>query len=205
MNDELPETGACWNCGFLCRRDAHNLHVSAYYEATEHIRQWDRYFDFAGPLAPWCYRDVPLLLEVEEIIGMPPRIVTTDAQQQERQNAAAKQIVKRDRQCPKWYPYKPGRGPEQHLREVEALELEDRRREFERRMESGRRKWERRLELDRRGFEKTLWDQAQEAEEKRHNLVFWIAIAAVVLAVAEVLAAILSAGPDSIIGRLLGL
>jgi anti-sigma-K factor RskA len=102
-------------------------------------------------------------------------------------------------------PYKEGLPPQAHYGGLAMQELEQRQYAFQQQLEQDKRKWERQLELDRRAFEKALSDQAQEAEDKRHNLIFWIAIAAIALAVAQVLAAILSAGPDSFIGKLLGL
>jgi hypothetical protein len=168
-------TGSCYNCAFLCRRDGLNLHLSAYYELTQ-------------PLVPWCYRDVPLLQEIREVLGSEPQpVLLGKADLQESQNAAAKRAVTRQRGCQKWYAHKPGRGPEQHLRELEAQQLEQRREDFEKRMEQERRDFEERL------------------QQRYHGLGKWIALLALGLAAAEVVAAISGAGPGSIIGDLLGL
>ena len=61
------------------------------------------------------------------------------------------------------------------------------------------------MEDERRRFETQLAERAEQAEQKRYSLGLLIAGAAVILAVGEVAAAILGAGPGSILGALLGL
>ena len=72
-------------------------------------------------------------------------------------------------------------------------------------LEQRQREQEERREEERRAFEERLARQTEQAEDRRHNLILWIAVAAIALAIAEVLTAVLSAGPDSLIGRLIGL
>ncbi len=74
------------------------------------------------------------------------------------------------------------------------LELEQRRENFEQRMEA-----------ERRGFEWSLAAQAEKAERKRYKVVIWVALAAFIFAVLQVAAAILALGEDSWIVKLLGL
>jgi hypothetical protein len=37
--EEAPEQGSCINCGFLCRHDNLNTHISAFVELTEDDRR----------------------------------------------------------------------------------------------------------------------------------------------------------------------
>jgi hypothetical protein len=180
--------GACISCGFLSQRDSSGR-STGYYE----VPPADRAAGTVGhpqarrPTVIWCFvAEANLKQEIEDLGNERPI--------EERTAQVIQRGDRGEHGCPQWMPYKEGLSPQEHYGGL-AMQQQ----------EQDRRNWERQLELDRRAFEKALWDQAQEAEEKRHNLVFWIAIAAVALAVAEVLAAILSAGPDSIIGKLPGL
>lgn len=105
-----------------------------------------------------------------------------------------RELLWTDRQCPRWYPYREGFDPAAHAQDLQMMELEQRQREQEERREE-----------ERRAFEERLARQTEQAEDRRHNLILWIAVAAIALAIAEVLTAVLSAGPDSLIGRLIGL
>ena len=191
--------GACISCGFLSQRDRSGR-ATGYYE----VPPADRAAGIVGhpqanrPTLIWCFVAAANLKQEIDDLG-------NDRPIEERTAQVIQRGDRGEHGCPQWMPYKEGLSPEAHFGGLAMQQLEQRQHQFQQQLEQDRRNWERRLELDRRAFEKALWDQAQEAEEKRHNLVFWIAIAAVALAAAQVLAAILSAGPDSIIGKLPGL
>jgi len=191
--------GACISCGFLSQRDRSGR-STGYYE----VSPADRAAGTVGhpnanrPTIIWCFMGAANLKQEIDDLG-------NDRPIEERTAQVIQRGDRGDNGCPKWMPYKEGLPPQAHFGGLAMQELEQRQYQFQQHLEQDRRKWERQLEQDRRAFEKALWDQAQKAEEKRHSLAFWIAIAAVILAVAEVSAAILGAGPDSIIGKWLGL
>lgn len=94
-----------------------------------------------------------------------------------------RQILEKGRNCSRWYAWRPGFDSRWHYEEVRMRQLED----------------------ERRRFETHLSERAEQAEQRRYNLGLLITVAAVILAVGEVVAAILGAGPGSILGDLLGL
>ena len=55
---------------------------------------------------------------------------------------SVKTVIDKDRACRKWYPWTPGFSPQQHLEEMKMLDLEQRRREFEEKMEASRRRFD---------------------------------------------------------------
>lgn len=124
----LPETGACWNCGFFCHKDEHNRHISSYAELTTHNREWGRFFPLMERWAPWCFRYEPVLPEIAERLGHEPRVVIQDETIQSTQNAAAMEVAIKDRQCVKWTKYRPGLSPKDHWDEQFMRELEQMRR-----------------------------------------------------------------------------
>jgi len=188
---------ACISCGFLCQRDKSGR-GTGYYE----VPPADRAAGTVGhlqanrPTIIWCFMGAANLKQEIDDLG-------NDRPIEER----TAQVIQRghENDCPRWIRYKEGLSPHEHYAGLAMQELEQRQYQSQQMLEQGRQEFEQRLEQDRRTFEKALWDQAQEAEGKRHNLVLWITVAAIILALAQVLAAFLSAGPDSIIGKLLGL
>jgi hypothetical protein len=101
----------------------------------------------------------------------------TDAATPER-NAAAKAVFTRPRDdCPKWFPYTPGLDPEKHLEEYKT----------------------RQLEQDRREFERKLFEMEQRGQARAQTVGIWLTIAALILAIAQVL----TMTPDSWLWKLL--
>ena len=81
-------------------------------------------------------------------------------------NEAAKVVFNKPRpECHKWFPYTAGLSPEKHLQEFRMQQLEDNRREFERKLTQ--------MQID--------------ANAKISKVGIWIGIAAIILAVAEIL------------------
>jgi len=73
-------------------------------------------------------------------------------------------VTRTDRKCPKWYPYTPGLSPGQHLEEFQTQQLEQ----------------------DRREFERKLVQMQMDADRKIGKVGVWIGVAAVILALAQV-------------------
>jgi hypothetical protein len=186
-----PGEGTCINCGFLSQwRDAH-IGPPQYDEVSARKRA-DADFSYGGDI--WCYVHAANLRQEVLEAGTggysPP---------------AVKSVIERGRDCPSFYRWREGLSPRDHLLEREGLELERERRQFEERMEEDRRRFEKRLEEERREFDERLASRAEEAERQRYSWGFRIAVAAILLALAEILTGIFSASGDSIVGRLLGL
>jgi hypothetical protein len=199
---KLADSGACWNCGFLCHKDEHNRHISSYAELTTDNREWGRFYPLMERWAPWCFRYEPIGLEIANKLGRVPRVVIQDSAIQDEQNDAALEIVTQDRQCAKWTKYRPGLRPKDHSDELFMREIEESRKNFEQTMEGERRKWELEKEEERRKFEERLDAQADAREGERYRWGMWLTLAAVLLAVAEVTGTILGLPA---VTRLLGL
>ncbi len=138
----------------------------------------------------WCHRRMANIQrevdEAEQEIRAAGSFQPKDEYDSERHTAVRQVLCTPREQCVvqgKWYAYVEFFDPKWHYEDWRMMELERRQREWEAR----------------------LAGQAQEAEERRHSLGIWIAMAAGVLALAEVVAAILGAGPGSILGDILGL
>ncbi len=194
--------GSCVSCGFLSKWSQGGPGAGCYeLDWTGRLdgKAYSHYLIFQGEIItiPFCFQRVVNFEDAHEVGLQTPLL-------EERERATA-EVFQRNRQCPKWHPYRPGLDPKEHLRELRMLEQEQRREEFEQKMEQDRRAFEERMEKERRAFEERLAQRAEESEERRHTLVLWIAAAAVILALAEVGAAILGAGPGSLIGKLIGL
>ena len=122
----VSKTGSCQNCGFLCHKNEQQPEFSQYREFTDHSRQWHKYFGLQRPDVIWCYRDEPILGEIETALGRRPGIFIQTQELVDEHNAAAFSVItKRDRECDKWFPHKSGRSPEEHLRLLEMKELEE--------------------------------------------------------------------------------
>lgn len=188
LDDYKTLEGRCLTCGFLSKWEPAG--------SIFHIGMPDRlkgkayrHFLPQGEIVtlPFCFRGA-VAFETEDELGL---MATRPAEERDK---AAADVFQRDRRCPKWYPYRPGFSPQAHLEELRMLELEQRRENFEQRMEA-----------ERRGFEWSLAAQAEKAERKRYKVVIWVALAAFIFAVLQVAAAILALGEDSWIVKLLGL
>lgn len=193
------EPGRCVSCGFLSKltRTQGTSDLSVFYEVHWAERRSGKLFKHGETKTmPVCYRQVPefyidLVRAAEEHGKLDP--------------AGVIDVIYRDRSCPKWIAYEVDRAPKEHLQKVEMLDLEQRGVEFERQLESERREWEHRLEQQRRQFEGDLAEWNQQAEERRHRIILWLAAAAVIFAVFQVAAAILALNQDSWFVKLLGL
>ncbi len=126
---KLPLEGACWNCGFFCRKDEHNRHLSSFTAISTDDRAWGRFYPFMDVWAPWCFRWVPIMSEISAKLGHEPVVLIGNDEVQKAQNAAAMEVAIRDRKCPKWVKFKPGLSPKEHADEVFVVELEELRRQ----------------------------------------------------------------------------
>ncbi len=192
---ERPPTGACYNCGFLSRHDILNTHLSIFPELTEEDRERHRYLKggITGfNLPPWCFRGKPILREISEVVGTavpppsnaPEKIWTTC-------NDAAVSEFTRDRKCTVWSRFHPGLDARMHLEEVRMQELEQQRRDWEARMERERSALDQRLARDNKEFLRGLEGERRRWEKESGKWPNRLIIAAVILAVAEVIAAII--------------
>src|SRR5207248_10577206 len=96
-----PETGACYNCAFLCHRGIVPTHAAQFHELTDSARIHYWFFPAAnGFLVPWCFRQVGVLQEITDLSGLDiPYAERQEAAWREAQNAAAAHVFRRDRRC----------------------------------------------------------------------------------------------------------
>src|SRR6266571_4253658 len=160
--------GRCASCGFLARRSWTT--VSASYE----IELQERLLIIGQVVEPlttgtstkeeWtsveCYRKAALLsTEIDDLSSD-----GIDSRQ------ALRDVVYKDRQCPKWREHIDGLNPNERLKILLSEQSEESRQQFERQLE------------------------AQRANSNR--ILKWVAIVGVLLALLQVLAAIAGLGPD---------
>ena len=185
FEDQYP--GACISCGFLGLINPLHGGSGVLHEFPAKNRA-NGYL--AAKTTLWCHRR---MANIQREVDQAEQEIRTggsfqpQVDQDNERYAAVRRVLCAPRpECVeqgKWYAYVEFFEPKWHYEDWRMMELERRQRE-----------WEERLAR-----------QAQEAEEKRHSLGVWIAIAAGVLALAEVVAAVLGAGPGSILADLLGL
>ncbi len=178
-------TGRCVNCGYLGKRSTKLAEKCFYADQKDRsFGRFNKHETLDGGLTslstiPWCsVGKADLYAEL------------TDMGANVHQVHKVREVIEKDRKCPSWYPWREFASPKEHFEESMMLAMEKRREEFEERIERDRRRFERRMESSRRNFELKLSRNAR-------NLVIWIAIAAGVLALAEVVAALLGLTPDS--------
>jgi len=178
--------GRCISCGYLGKR---SLYYDEVYEANDHDRSHFSFVSNTSPInqfvgtLPCCFvNELPLskkFRDLEKKYG-----TTKD------NSEISMEITARDIKCPKWTHYQSFRTPKEHFEGFKMLELEQRREEFEQRIEKERKEFELRL------------DELNRKERKRTDKVMkWLAIAAIIFAVAEVVAALLGITSDSWILR----
>ena len=160
--------GRCISCGYLCKRI--DLLTATVFEASAEDRS---YFNLVShPESPrstriWCFVYKETLYEEFEKL--------TELYGRTRDNAQISgEIITRDINCPKWISYKPFMSPKEHLEEFKMLELEQRREDFELKLE----------EINRQ-------------ERKRTNgIMIGLTIALIIFAAMQVYAALASINPE---------
>lgn len=163
--------GCCATCGFLAHSvtfarnvinqgkiqtvTAGETHdVPIYMRASGDLFSGDRafeepaktYWSWASPLC-FIFAAEPSL--AEEVGFDPEKVEALD-----RQVVAT--AIQRDRKCEKWFEWRPGISPAEHVRMRDMIELEKNRRDWEKTLEDDRKDWEDILEKDRRKFERSL-------------------------------------------------
>jgi len=190
----LQLQNSCATCGFLARKPAPAAQASSFYEMPDVTRVngggwWA--FQVAGlgtHTVPWCAVGAfPILAEIRDICGEAVyfKWPATNRETGDNRNdhatpertAAAKTVFNKDRpECTEWFQYIPGLSPEKHIERRHMLQLEQDRRRFEAD-----------LERDRKSFETRLFDIEQRSQEKWQTVGLRLAVAAIILAAAQVL------------------
>lgn len=181
MRDPFLYHGRCFGCGYLSKRVV----------ATAELFEFPLHERGKGVPSPphgrhtvaFCFvnaHDLPFEV-VEEII----KSSAMDA------GAAGQQVFFKDRRCSMWFPYQEGLPPQEHYKahhqqtiDIMKQELEDQR------------------EQDRKQFELALHQISESQEAQTRKVTFRLMLAAVVLAVAQVIAAILALSGQSWIVKL---
>ena len=128
-----------------------------------------------------CFRHVADLQEEMRIAGGPRQWQAIQTDELAGASArAAEAVIWKDRTCPRWSKYEIGISPREHLAEQK----------------------ERALEIDRQEFQQSLaGHEARQAERDRRadrRLTWAAAILASIIGLAQLLAALLTAAPDSV-------
>lgn len=162
-------TGRCVNCGFLGKRspklDEKCFHASGKDRTLGRLNEHDTFEGGLSNLStiPWCF--VGKADFIEELADIGAMVHQPDKVQE---------IIEKDRKCPSWYPWREFATPAEHFQESMMLAMDQRREEFELRLE----------ELNRQ-------------ERRRTNKVMiCLAIAAVIFAAAQVYAALAVINPE---------
>ena len=153
----------CSECGFLGKRGKRTFDGECVTASSDErdegdlYRHWFESGRFTDTV-PWCLvNEANIRDEIEQLQGpVNPRTIT---------------VISKERDCKGWYPWREFSSPKEHLAERNMQQLENERREFERRLVQ--------MQID--------------AERKIGKVGIWIGIAAIILGIAEVL----SAGSDS--------
>ncbi len=111
--------GRCISCGYLCQRI--DLMTETVYEATVEARSYGNLV--SHPESPrqtriWCFvYQEPLYEKFSRL---------TELYGKTRDNAEISfEIITRDINCPKWYPYTPFVSPKEHLEEFKNIKSEN--------------------------------------------------------------------------------
>jgi len=118
----------CLNCGFLCRRDTVNPHLSEYREITQEDRasaRFIRHERMDGPLFVWCYRSIPIADEICSRSGFDQHPLPDAPDRPAKQNAAALEVFAAHEGCSRWFEYLPGLDPKEHLAELRLHEFHE--------------------------------------------------------------------------------
>jgi len=175
MSLEEYGTGSCINCGFLCKQDRRETR-SAVYGATVSDRLGGRLTEVRGEFpasggtigkasqittSPCCFINEANF-----------QIELSDLEADERRADKVLQLITKDRICDHWYVWTQFRSPEKHFEEFKMKQLENDRREFERKLTQ--------MQID-------ADEKVSKAGMKVGKVGMWIGIGAIILAVAEIL------------------
>ncbi len=119
--DYAPESykGRCFGCGFLAKWAQEP--AAGFFEITYDERlkgkAYRHHVVFQGEIVtiPACLRGV-VQFESENEAG------SVEGMSLEEVEKLTLELFNKDRGCSKWYPYRPGFSPQQHLFEVQLLE-----------------------------------------------------------------------------------
>ena len=200
---EYPEAdqGKCRSCGFLSKHATkpQGIPPPRFYEA-EHSERITVSAFFRHAIGyregvntePMCFRGK---INLVELIA---------AETQPEIDRKLETEIWEDRKCEDWYPYMPGLSPIEHYDQLMMQKLEADRRDYEQRTEESRRRYEERMaqeaESDRRRYEELN-------EGRNRTLIIASIILAVVIGLAEIIAAVIlnrEAPTDQLLRKLLG-
>jgi hypothetical protein len=127
----VPQTGACWNCGFCGVRPLQTVFYPTYtiYEIDMGLRVAGKVFNLDSdfrhpeepkPMEPVCIaRQYDLMAEIKEWMHVPRPAKSIDRLRE----MAAIEVLLKGRKCPQWFGYTPTFSPKEHLQRFEMLQL----------------------------------------------------------------------------------
>lgn len=114
---------------------------------------------------------------------------------------AVRQNLARERNCGEWVLFNPALTPKEHLMQRVFATLEQDRREFFAEAERVRMDFEARQEQARQAFDAAQDKSRRDFEKAIKRRDWWLAGAAILLAIVQVVAALIALTPDSVGGR----
>ena len=184
---DIYGTGRCVNCGLLGKREGQST-VSACYEATAVDRLSGNLTEVRGdpiglgsigkrPLIhthPWCF------LGKADFLG---ELAAMGAK--EHQADKLLELIRKDRTCSAWYPWREFLSPKEHWEEQMRLAMDNKREEFEQHMEQ-----------ERRDFELSLEELNRQERRRTNKVMIGLTIALIIFAALQVYAALASINPE---------
>ena len=173
--EEVFGTRRCVNCGFLGKRSPQFDEVCFHASGKDRLSGiFNRHNTLAGGATNLTDTIPWCYVNKADFLKELQDIKATFIQADKVQ-----EVIAKDRGCPSWYPWREFATPKEHFEEYMTLAMEQRREKFELKLE-----------------------EINKEERKRSNRVMiWLAIAAIIFALAEVIAAILGITNDSWILR----
>jgi hypothetical protein len=174
---EVYGTRCCINCGYLGKKDVNGFNEECFTASAEDRSngRLARHATFRGAVGnfitvPWCFvGKADLKQELDQIHN------------ESSEEARILSVLKTDRNCPSWYPWREFASPKEQWQESVMLAMEDRQRKFEERMEE-----------TRRGFETQIEERNRLERRRTDRLMIWLGFAAIVFAAAQIVVALMS-------------
>ena len=184
------DTGRCVNCGFLGKLRRQIDAEAIVYEATRYDRENGTLYRHSGwpdvmrhdvLTGPTCFRNAANLQE--ELARL---LAVAEQKGRDVENANTLAVIQAHRACQDWYPWTEYRTPKEHFDEFLMQQLEDNRRTFEQKMEA-----------DRKNSELKLDERNRQERKRTDKVMIALAIAAIILALAEIAAGLMGISSDS--------
>ncbi len=183
--------GTCFSRGFVGKRL--RAHPQVLLEAVAGDRASGSLWQGNNqPASPWCIKERPdFIADVAEAIdpvGVP--------QPFEVYQSNTVSLLLKERNCPEWMEYSPFHDPARHVQEERVIDLEERRRLWQKDFEDDRRRWWDEYDL-RKITDETKWNTRFEGLSKAQVKLGWGGLVIGVVALLVAIVALANGGGDS--------